>query len=106
MSLNRGECRADFPEVSLQLLDHSEWKLAAYGGFFRKEHIIVYALRYAESSYPPGRLLIFSDNLALVLALWKGRSNNLTSHPVMRGIFASGFTAGFCLIVQVGTAKG
>ena len=28
------------------------------------------AVRYAESRYPPGRLLILSDNLALVLALW------------------------------------
>ena len=31
------ESRSDFPEVSLQLLDPSEWTLAAYGGFCREE---------------------------------------------------------------------
>ena len=33
VSLARRESRADFPEVSLQLLDPSKWRLAAYGGF-------------------------------------------------------------------------
>ena len=45
---------------------------------------ILYALRHAESRYPPGRFLIFSDNL-----------NNLTMFSVMRRIHASGFKAGF-----------
>ena len=78
------ESRADFPEVSLQLLDPSEWKLAAFGGFFRKENItiievlsILHAVRHAENRCPPVRFLIISDNLALLLALFKGRSNNL-----------------------------
>ena len=82
MSLDRRESRADLPEVSLQLLDPSEWRLAAYGGFFREENItvlgapsILYAVRNAESNYPPGGLLILFQNLALVLALCKGRSN-------------------------------
>ena len=35
MSLARRESRSDFLELSLQLLDASEWKLVAYGGFFR-----------------------------------------------------------------------
>ena len=41
MLLVRRESRADFPEVSLQLLHPSEWKLAAFGGFVREEIIIV-----------------------------------------------------------------
>ena len=56
--------------------------VVAYGGFFREENIIIlvtcsilYALRCAESKYPPVRLLTLSDNLALELALCKGRSN-------------------------------
>ena len=85
LALALRESRADFPEVSFQLLDPSEWKLAAYGGSFREENIevldarsILYAFRYAESKYSPGGLLTLSDNLALVLALCKGRSNNFT----------------------------
>ena len=53
------ESRVDFLEVSEQHLDPSDWKLTAYGGFFRKENIIVlearsilHAVRYAESRYP------------------------------------------------------
>ena len=38
---------------------------------------------------PPGRFLILSDNLALVLALCKGRSNKFTLLSVLRRIFAS-----------------
>ena len=45
MSFARRESRADFPEVSVQLLDPSEWKLTAYGGFFREENIIVLEAR-------------------------------------------------------------
>ena len=59
VSLARRESRADFPSVSLQILDSSEWRLAAYSGFFREENItllearsILYAVRYAENSYP------------------------------------------------------
>ena len=95
-----GESRADFPGVSLQLLDLLKWTLAAYEGFFREEYItvvearsILYAVRYAESNYPPGRLLILSDNLALVLLLCKGRSKLFTLLSVMRRIFTSGFRA-------------
>ena len=91
VSLAQRETCADFPEVTVQLLDPSEWRLAAYGAFFRDENIIIlearsflYAVRYAESCYPPRRLLIFSDHLALVLS-------------VMRRIFASRFRAGFVL---------
>ena len=98
------QSRADFPSVSLQLVDPSEWKLAAYGGFWREENVIVlearsilYALRYAESNYPPGRLLILPDNLALVLALCKGRSQLLHCFQFMRRIFASGFRVGIVL---------
>ena len=94
------ESRADFPEVSLQLLDASAWELVVYGGFFREENIIILqarsilcAVRCAWSKYPLGRLLILSDKLALVLALCRGRS--LLSF--MRRICASGFWAGFVL---------
>ena len=59
------ERRVDFPEVSLQLLDPSEWMLAACGAVFREENItlldarsILCAVGYAENDYPPGRLLI------------------------------------------------
>ena len=62
--LARKESRADFPEVSLHLLDPSEWKLAAYGGFFREENIIILearsilcAVQHAESRCSLGRLL-------------------------------------------------
>ena len=79
-------------------------KLAAYGGFFREEKIILlearsilYAVRHAESSYLPGRLQTFSDNLALVPALCKGCSLFRTLLSVTRQIYASGFRAGFAL---------
>ena len=75
-------------------VDLSERRLATYGGFCREENIIVfearsvlYAVRYAESRYPLGRLLIFSDSLALVLALCKGRANTFTLLSVMRESF-------------------
>ena len=103
VSRARKESRADFLEVSLRLLYHSKWRLAAYGGFSREENIIVlearsilYAVRHAESNYPSGRLLIFSSNLALVPALCKGHTF-FTLLSVMRRIFASGFRAGFVL---------
>ena len=64
---------------------------------------ILYAVSYAESRYPSGRLLILSDILALVLALCKGRSKHFTLLSVMRQIFASGFRAGFCFVAQVET---
>ena len=67
VSLAQRESRADFPEVLLQLLDPSAWTSVAYGGFVREgdiifhgAHSILYAVRYAESRYPPGRLLILS----------------------------------------------
>ena len=63
--VSRKECRADFPGVSLQLLDPSKWRLAAYGGFCREESIkllearsILYAVQYAEGRFPLGRFLI------------------------------------------------
>ena len=75
--------------MSLQLLDSSDWKLAAYGGFSREDNIVVhetrsllYAVRYAQSSYPLGHLIL---------------SDNLTMPSVMRQIIASGFRAGFVL---------
>ena len=58
---------------------------------------ILYAVRCAESNYPPGRFVILTDNLALVLALCKGRSNNFTLFLVVRRIFATGFRACFVL---------
>ena len=85
MSLARRESPADFPEVSLQLLDPTEARS------------ILYVVRYAESNYPPGRLLIHSDTLALVLALCKGRSTFFTLLSVSRRIFASGFRGGFVI---------
>ena len=54
MSLARSECRADFTDDFSQLVDPSEWKLEAFGGFFHEENIVVlearsilYAVRYA-----------------------------------------------------------
>ena len=81
VSLAHRESCADFPEVSLQLLDPSEWRLVAYGDLFREEknsivleaRSILYAVRYAESRYSPGRFLILSDTLALVLSTCKRR---------------------------------
>ena len=98
------ESHADFPEVSLQLLDPSKWKLAAYGGFFRDVNNIVlevrsimYAVRYAEGRYPSGRLLILSDSLALVLALCKRPSKKTCCFQSCVGSFASGFKTGLVL---------
>ena len=96
------ESCADFSEVSLQLPASSAWWHAV--GFSRDEHIIVletrstpHAVRSGESCCPPGRLLVLSENLALVLALCKGRSDDVPLLSVMRRIFASGFRAGFVL---------
>ena len=52
-------------------------RLAAYGAFFREENTIILETR-SILCYPPGRLLILSDKLALVLPLCKGRSNIFT----------------------------
>ena len=84
-----------------------DWKLAACGAFFRDEGIIIletrsilYAVRYAESCFPPGHLQILSDNLALVPALCKGRSKN--SHASYLCIWLQGR---FCRIFQVDTVR-
>ena len=91
----------------LQFLDPSEWRLAAYGGFFREENIIVlearsilFAVQYAESCYPPGRLLILSDNLAPVGALKRTLKHFdiAFSHASHLCVW---FQGKFCLIVQV-----
>ena len=65
-------------------------------GFCREANItvlearpILCGVRYAENRFPPGRLLILSDNLALV-PLCRGRSTIFTLLSVMRRIFASG----------------
>ena len=83
MSLARRESRADFLEVSLQLLGSLGVEIGGLRWFFREENIIIlearsilYAVQYAESKYPPGRLLILSDNLALVLALCKAQKTH------------------------------
>ena len=94
---------------ALQLLDPTEWRLAAYGGFFREEHIVVleartilYAVRFAESSYPPVRLLILSDNLALVLALCKKTLKNYIAFSQASNLCVR-LQGRFCLIVLVDT---
>ena len=58
-----------------------------------------------NTRHPPGRFLILSDNLALVLALCKGRSNKFKLLSVMRRIFVSGIRAGFIFVVQMGTFR-
>ena len=68
--------------MSSRLLDPSEWKLAGVRWFLPrgKHHISRSTFRLVcrpvmqRVEYPPGRILIVSDNLALVLALCKGRS--------------------------------
>ena len=84
----------------LQLLDPSRWRLVAYGRFYREEnlvileaHSILHAVQFTESKCPLGRLLVLSDNLALVLPFCKGHSNNFTFFSVVRRFFASGFRA-------------
>ena len=92
---------------ALQFLNPSDWKLVAHGGFLRNENIVVLgaslcAVRYAEICYPPGRLLILSDNLTLVLALCKRSSTFYTafSHPSYLCVWLQ---CRFCLIFQVDT---
>ena len=60
----RRERRVHFPEV-VATSGPLEWKLAAHGGLFRWQNNIIleafsilYAVRFAESNYPPGRLLV------------------------------------------------
>ena len=81
VSVTRRERRADFLEVSLELLVPATWKLVAPGGFFEDENLLIlevrsllYGVRYAENKFSPGRLLIRSGILALVLAPCKGGS--------------------------------
>ena len=93
MSLARRESRADFLVPLLQLLDTVF--CAEDNNIVLEARSILYAVPYAHSKYPPGRLLILSDNLALVLALCKEDSTNFTMLSVMRRIVVSGFRAGF-----------
>ena len=51
-------------------------------------------VRHADKRYPPGRLLILSDNLALLLALCGGRS-----------FFCIWFQGRIYLVVQVDTLR-
>ena len=106
MSLARRESRADFSECRC----NGSPKLAAYGGFFREENIIIlearsilYAVQFAESNYPLGCLLILSDNLALVLALCKGRSKSVYIAFSHASNLCVWFQGRFCLSFQVDT---
>ena len=63
----------------------------------REKRSFWHAVWHAESKNPPGSLLILSDGLALVPALYQGRSNIRTVLSIMRRIFASGCKAGFVL---------
>ena len=76
----RKECRADFPEVSTfeshgMEIGGVRWFLPRRKITILEARSIFYAVQYAERNHPPGRLLILSDNLALVPALWKRRSS-------------------------------
>ena len=75
-------------------LSPSECRSTTHDVFFRQGNDIVlearsilYAVRLAGNSCPLRRLLILSHNLALVLALCKGRSNIFTMHSVVRAVF-------------------
>ena len=102
VSLSREESRAEFPEVSLQLLDPSEWQLAAYGAFCREENIIIlearsilYAFQCAEKR---NRRDASESFLTLLRWCWRSAEDAQTHHTslsVMRRIFASGFRAIF-----------
>ena len=88
------------------------WTLAACGGFSRCENItvlearcILYAVQYAESRYPLGRLLILSDNFALVPALCRGRSKHFDIAFSHASDLCVLFQSKFCLIVQVDTVR-
>ena len=102
VSLAFMESRADFPEVSLQLLDprNGDWRRAVVSAARQTSVLearsILYAVRYVESNNL-GRLLISSDTVALVLAECKGR----TLLPVVRRVFGSGFRAGCVLAFRV-----
>ena len=90
VSLARKECRADFPEVSLQLLDTSKWKLAAHGGFFREENITV--LGTCGGRYPPG----LRSSLT-ILRFCTAFSNALN--------LCAWFQVRFCPVVQMSTIR-
>ena len=72
------ESRADFFRGVVATsgpLGIGSWRRTVVGETEKLEaRSIFYVVRFAVSRYPRGRFLIFSDNLALVLALWKGRS--------------------------------
>ena len=106
--LPEGKSRADFPEVSSQLLDRSEWKIGGVRWFLPRRKIIIlearsflYAVHCRKSLSVGTRPDFFCDNLALVLALCKGRSKHFALLSVMRRIFATGFR--ISLVVEVGT---
>ena len=50
-------------------IDGVRWFLSRGKNYSSEARSILYAVRYAEHSYPLVRLLILSDSLALVLAL-------------------------------------
>ena len=105
------ESCTDFPEVLLQTSGSLGLeRLTAYAAFFREENIILldarpilYAVRFAENRYPPGLLLILSDNLALVPAFGKGRSKHFYIAFSYASFHCVWFQGRFCLVVQVGT---
>ena len=61
VSLARRESRADFPDMSLQLLDPSEWSLGACGGLFREENIIALEARSILYAVRMQRVVIRRD---------------------------------------------
>ena len=83
-------------------------KWEACGGFCREENIIVlearfilFAVRHAEGSHPPGRLLILSDNLALVAGTQQWTFTHFfiaSSHASYLCVWSQ---VRLCLIVQV-----
>ena len=97
----KGESRGLPGSVNFWIPRNGNW-LVAHGGFFCDENMkvlearsILCPVRYADSRYPLGRFLIFSDNLALVLALGKGRSNSFSLLSVWLQGFVSCRSRGY-----------
>ena len=72
---------------------------------FLQARSICHAFWYAESCYPPGRLLILSDNLALVLALCKRRSKHFYIVDSHASDLCVWFQGRFCLTFQVDSVR-
>ena len=91
----------DFEEVPFEILDAEYWSILIASPYLIKQNIpilearaLLFSVRHACATQPVGRVLFLVDNLALVLAVSKGRSHNYLLLPIIRKIYAAAFRSG------------